>query len=115
MSFQSERAEELQRWLAENRGLAGTVLPAGLLGRPSIGCRSWTWNGKPAGLICFQVENGQVVHLFIVPRSAAPSSPSGVEAAFEQMGDWETASWSRGELAYVLAGKTDRATLAKLL
>lgn len=114
LSFTSERPAELQQWLAENRGLAGSIIPAGLQQRPSIGCRSWTWNGKPAGLICFLTEGGQAVHLFIVSRDAASGAPAAMRE-LGQVGQWQTVSWAEGDLAYVLAGKLDSSALEKLL
>lgn len=115
-SLQSERVADLQQWLADQRGLQGTVIPAGLSSRPSLGCRSWDWNGRPAGLICFLLEGGQAVHLFVVPQGAVPKAPAAADSPrFEKVGDWETASWTRDGLVYVLAGRTGRDGLARLL
>jgi hypothetical protein len=66
-------------------------------------------------LICFLLEGGQAVHLFIVPRGAVPKGPDGAEPQFEQVGAWQTASWTQGDLVYVLAGQADRQALARLL
>ena len=115
LSFTSERPSDLQQWLETNRGVARAVLPAGLQSLPGIGCRTWTWNGRPAGLICFRIDGREVVHLFVVPGEAVPRAPRGAALEFEQVGNWHTASWRRDGNVYLLAGRLDRASLEKLL
>lgn len=114
-SFTSERPAELQRWLGEQRGVSGVALPNGLRSLPGIGCRTWTWNGRPAGLICFLVNGREAVHLLVVSRDAVPRGPRGASPTFAESGPWTTASWTEGDKVYLLAGKFDRATLERLL
>ena len=115
LSFTSERPVELQQWLETNRGITNTVIPAGLQSIPGIGCRTWTWNGRPAGLICFLLENGQAVHLIVVSDTAVSRTPQGDAPEWKQIGGWQTASWSRDGNTYVLAGRLNRESLEKLL
>ena len=115
LSFTSERPGELQQWLETRRGVGGAVIPAGLQSLPGIGCRTWTWNGRPAGLICFLVEGGQAVHLIVVSGDAVPLAPQGGGPEWKQIGDWQTASWRRGGNVYLLAGRLNRESLARLL
>ena len=115
LSFTSREAEELQRWLAQTRGVRGVEIPAGLTQLPAIGCRTWMWNDRPAGLICFLVDGREAVHLLVISRDAVPNPPRPVQPEVLQVGNWKTASWTQGENVYVLAGKLDQETLAKLL
>ena len=115
LSFTSQQAEELRQWLAQTRGITGLEIPAGLQHLPAIGCRTWTWNDRPAGLICFLLENGQAVHLLVISRDAVPNPPRPIEPQILHVGNWETASWTQGENVYVLAGKLEREALEKLL
>ncbi len=115
LSFISQQADELQQWLAQTRGVTGLEIPAGLKHMPPIGCRTWTWNDRPAGLICFLVDGRQAVHLLVISRAAVPNPPGHEEPQFLHVGNWETASWTQGENVYVLAGNLDRAALEKLL
>ena len=115
LSFTSREPGELQQWLAQGRGINGLELPAGLQNLPTIGCRTWTWNDRPAGLICFLLEDGQAVHLLVISRAAVPNAPGPAETQVLHVGNWETASWTQGENVYVLAGKLDREALEKLL
>lgn len=115
LSFTSQQADELQQWLAQTRGVTGLEIPTGLKHLSAIGCRTWTWNDRPAGLICFLLEGGQAVHLLVISRAAVPNPPRPAEPEVLHVGNWETASWTQGENVYVLAGKLDRAALEKLL
>ena len=115
LSFTGENPADLQNWLATKRGVSGFTLPAGLQQLPGIGCRTWTWNGRPAGLICFLADGREAVHLLVISRDAVPRAPVGGETRFEQIGGWQTASWAHGDQVFLLAGKLDRAVMEKLL
>ncbi|MEY2409621.1 MAG: hypothetical protein QOF48_2291 [Verrucomicrobiota bacterium] len=115
LTFHSQRPPDLQQWLESKRGLHDTHLPDGLQALPGIGCRTWMWNGQPAGLICFLLENGEPVHLFVISRGAVPRGPSVESPAYRTVGNWETISWTSGDNLYLLAGRMDRAALEKLL
>jgi hypothetical protein len=105
----------LQDWLQTQRGVGGFTLPAGLQQMTGVGCRTWMWNGRPAGLICFSRDGKEVVHLLVISRDAVPRAPAGGETRFEQVGGWQTVTWTKGDQVFLLAGKLDRAELEKLL
>jgi hypothetical protein len=115
LSFTSQRPEELQHWLESNRGVATTTLPEGLRLLPGVGCRTFTWNGRSAGLICFLVDGGQAVHLIVVSSDAVPHAPQDGMREWKQVGNWQTASWNRDGTVYMLAGRLNRESLEKLL
>ena len=107
LSFTQTNPVQLQQWLSEKRGLSGYEIPAGLRAQPGIGCRSWTWNGRAVGLICFKVENGKTVHLFIVQRVAVPDAPTDASPRFATADGWSSAAWSEGETLFLLVGEGD--------
>jgi hypothetical protein len=115
LTFTSQQADELQQWLAQARGVTGLSIPTGLQQLPAIGCRTWIWNDRPAGLICFLLDGGQAVHLLVISRAAVPNPPQHQEQQFLHVGNWKTISWAHGENVYVLAGNLDREALEKLL
>ena len=116
LDFQNTDVSHLQKWLAENRGLSGFVIPAGLQNKPGIGCRTFSWQGKPVGLLCFLVGPNEAVHLFVVSREALANAPVGDSPQFAHQGDWLTASWSQGDVVYVAAAHAkDEAYLQKFL
>ena len=115
LDLKSSDVTEVRRWLTEKDSHGDLVLPAGLDGRPSLGCRVLDWNDHKVSLICFKLENRQVVHLLVVDRSlfkdAPPESP-----LFNQLGEAATVSWSRGEKTYLVVSKgSHQSDLMKLL
>lgn len=115
LDLMSRDVAEVRRWLAQKESHGDLVLPAGLDGRPSLGCRLLDWNGHKVSLICFELENKQVAHLLVVD-SATFKDASTESPVFKQVGNVATASWSRGGKTYVVASKEARLTdLRKLL
>ena len=115
LSFAHADAAQLQQWLHEKRGISGYAIPAGLRAQPGIGCRSWTWNGRPVGLICFKIENGKAVHLFIVQRDAVPDAPADASPRLVKNEGWSSAAWSEGETLFLLVGEGAPDDLVKFL
>jgi hypothetical protein len=104
LDLMSRDVAEVRRWLAQKDSHADLVLPAGLDGRPSIGCRVLDWQGHKVTLICFTLENRHEAHLLVVDRTLFKDAPTE-SPAFNQSGDVATVSWSRGSKAYVMVSK----------
>jgi len=115
LSFTSQSVAELQQWLADKRGVDNLAIPGALQDSPAIGCRTWTWNERPAGLICFLVNGTEPVHLLVISREAVPRAPQGPAPQFTEVNGWTTACWARDGNVYLLAGRMDRAALGRLL
>lgn len=115
LSFTHADAAQLQQWLHEKRGVSGYAVPAGLRAQPGIGCRSWTWNGRAVGLICFKIENGKAVHLFIVDRGAVPDAPTDESPRWVKNGGWSSAAWSEGKTLFLLVGEGSSDELTRFL
>ena len=114
--YQHADVMQIQRWLTEQRSLSNFVIPAGLQNKPGLGCRTFSWQGQPVGLICFLVGQNEAVHLFISSRSAVPDAPASGPAQFTQHGDWLTAGWTQGDTVYLVTARTrDKAYLQKYL
>ena len=106
---------EIRRWLAQKDSHEDLVLPSGLTGKPSLGCRLLEWKGHKVSLICFELENRQVGHLLVINDGAFRDAP-GASPEFQQVGEVATASWSRGGKTYVVASKgASQLELLKLL
>lgn len=115
LDLASRDIKEVRRWLAQKGSHSDLVLPAGLDGRPSLGCRVLDWQGHKVLLICFETENRQVAHLLVVDRGLFKDAPSE-SPAFDQTSDIATASWSRGEKTYIVVSKgSSQLDLMKLL
>ena len=115
LDLMSRDIAEVRRWLAQKESHGDLVLPAGLDGRPSLGCRLLEFNGKKVSLICFEMENRQIAHLLVIDRAAFKDAPSE-SPVFNQVGEIATVSWSRGDKTYVVASKGgNQLDLMKLL
>jgi len=115
LDLMSRDVEEVRRWLAQKESHGDLVLPAGLNGRPPLGCRLLDWKGHKVSLICFELENKQVAHLLVVDSTTFKDAPTE-SPVFTQVGNVATASWSRGGKTYVVASKEASQTdLMKLL
>ena len=104
LDLMSSEVTEVRRWLAEKQSHGDLVLPTGLDGRPSLGCRLLDWKGRKVSLICFELENRQVAHLLVIDRAALNDAPTE-SPVFNQVGDVATVSWSRGDKTYLVASR----------
>jgi len=102
LDLMSRDMAEVRRWLAQKEWHGDLVLPAGLDGRPSLGCRLLDWKGHKVTLVCFELENKQVAHLLVVDSAAFKDAPTE-SPVFNQVGEVATASWSRGGRTYLVA------------
>ena len=115
LDFHSADLEQIRQWLENHGAPEDFVLPANLKTRPSIGCRVFDWNGENISLICFQLENKKVAHLFVFDRSGLTKIPIGEIPQFERTPDGiTTASWGDNARIYVVAMKQDEQDLKQL-
>jgi hypothetical protein len=115
LDLMSRDLAEVRRWLAQKESHGDLVLPPGLDGRPSLGCRLLDWNGHKVSLVCFELDNKQVAHLLVVDSATFKDAPTE-SPIFNQMGEVATVSWSRSGKTYVVASKEASQTdLMKLL
>lgn len=99
-----------------DRGTHGDlVLPEKVAELRKLGCRILDWHGEKVTLVCFKLNGPQEVHLLVASRSKFKNPPGETTPALQKSGDWMTASWSRGDKVYILAGMGDRAALEKFL
>jgi hypothetical protein len=107
---------QIRGWLESHRAPEDFVLPASLNGRPSIGCRVFDWTGGKVSLICFQLENKKVAHLFVVDRSKLTKMAPGETPQFQtSVNGMATASWADDSRIYIVAMKRGEQDLKELL
>ena len=114
LDISTDRLPEVRAWLRQQHPLTQANIPKALEAFPSIGCRTVEWQGRKLALVCFMVE-GQVVHLFVMPRSTFPDAKFDATPTFAKAGSQTTASWASGENLYLLVTQADQALLQKLL
>lgn len=103
----------IREWLQKQEGHSDFVVPAGLNGLPTMGCRVLEWRGRKVSFVCFELENRQMIHLFVVDRSALENPPGENQRVITRDG-WATRIWSRGDKIY-LAAAEDEISLRKHL
>ena len=100
---QSRNAGELVAWLRANRAPAAEKLPQNLERLESVGCKTFSWDGQSLSVICFQRENGGLIHLVAINASVPLNRADKSEPRFVQHGSWATATWRDGGTVYMLA------------
>lgn len=114
LDITTDRLPEVRAWLRQQHPLTQANIPKALEAFPSIGCRTVEWHGKKLALVCFMVE-GQVVHLFVLPRDTFPDAGSSTTPTLAKVGSQNTASWASNDNQYLLVTQADKAVLQKLL
>ncbi len=114
LDLTTDRLPEVREWLSQQHPLMKADLPKALEPFPSIGCRTVAWQGKKLALVCFMVQ-GQVVHLFVMPRDTFPDAGSSTTPTLAKVGSQNTASWASNDNQYLLVTQADKVVLQKLL
>jgi len=114
LDLATDRLPEVRQWLSQHHSLTQAQIPPGIERFPSIGCRTVEWHGKKLALVCFMVE-GEVVHLFVLPRGAFPDATPGPAATFAKVGGKTTASWSSGDNLFLVITQANEYLLRKIL
>lgn len=114
LDLATDRLSEVRDWLSRQHPAVRAKIPPGMERFPSIGCRTVDWQGRKLALVCFMVE-GQVVHLFVMPRTAFPDAGLSSTPWFAKVRQLNTASWSSEDNLYLVVTSGDGAILPKLL
>lgn len=116
LELMSRDVTAVRQWLNHRSAPADFVVPAGLNGLPSLGCRVLEWHGRKVSFVCFELENEQLAHLFVMDRDSLHGAPrSGVREVAALDGGVTTLSWSDDRRVYVLAGLQSEQELRRLL
>jgi len=112
MDIQSGKMEEVRDFLRSRQAPADYLLPPGLGELPIAGGGRLTWQGQPVAMVCFDRGGGALLFLFVLDLSAVPDPPH-LQPEFVRVNRLMTASWSQDDLAYVLAGELEEASLRR--
>ena len=103
MDWATSDMTQLRRQLAEAKAPAGYRLPPGVAGLQLTGGARLTWRTHPVSLVCFKRRDQRDVWLFVMKRSDVRDPPP-VTPRLQRVDRLMTASWSQGDVTYVLAG-----------
>ncbi len=115
MDMATNNLTEIRKYLADRHAQADYTLPPALETLPADGCAIMSWRKKTASLVCFDLGKRNDLYLFIVNRADLPDPPTTGQPQFARIGKFISASWSRGDEAYILAGRGDEEFLRKYL
>jgi hypothetical protein len=103
----------LQQFLGSNGAPIGFVVPDELRGLSLTGGGLQRWRGNKVSMACFDRGDKQMLFLFVVNRGAVKEPPPPTPH-LEKVNKLQTASWTQGEWAYLLAGPETNGPLRKL-
>jgi hypothetical protein len=72
------------------------------------------WNGHQATMICFLLQDGKHLDLFVMDRAGLPDFPENGAPQFAQAGGLMTAMWASSQKVYLLTGQ-NKELLQKVL
>jgi hypothetical protein len=114
VTFESHDLTKIRQWL-QDRGIETKFeLPATLPGQAAQGCRVVDWNSQKVTMICFVLDSGEHMDLFVMDRAGLPNLPESSAPQFVEANGLMTAKWVKGDKVYLLAGGNKK-FLQKLL
>jgi hypothetical protein len=116
LDLETSDYQKIQEWLQGHSAPNTFTIRGKLNAKSSVGCRLFQWNEQKVSLVCFEIGNHKVAHLFVMDRSALSNSPVAGPPQFSTARNGiGTASWSDGSQVYVLALKDGEQELRQLL
>ena len=105
VNLDSKDAEpaHLVEWLNEHVAPVPAPIPTALAQLPSVGCKTIDSDGRKVSLICFNLGNDELAHLFTTSREGLRLPPPDRQPIFSRMRNWNLASWSDGAQVHMLA------------
>lgn len=79
-------------------------VPKGLANLQLSGGAVLKWQHNPVSMVCFDRGGGKMLFLFVLKKDAIKDPPPSDNPQLAIVHDFMTASWTRGNNAYVLAG-----------
>ena len=117
MDITTKDPNQLRNFIATNGAPADYSLTQGLSNLPLKGGGLLRWRGNPVSMVCFDHGTGSTLFLFVMKSSSLKDPPPSepLKAEFAQIHGLMTASWTKGEDTYVLAGPAERDFVQKYL
>ncbi len=115
VSFETHDLTKIQQWLKDRDMDTNFDLPLALRDHPAEGCRVVNWNGQRVALICYVLNGGDHLDLFVLDSARFRGFTRTETPEFAQTDGLMTASWTRGNKTYLLATSGGEAVLRKYL
>jgi hypothetical protein len=121
MDLETNNTAVIRAYLGQQQARADYKLPEALSDTAATGCGVLTWQGHRVSMICFNsgrpLKPGQKtdLFLFVMNHDAAGNAPKVALPHITHVNRMITASWTEGDLTYVLATEGDEGFLRKYL
>jgi hypothetical protein len=103
--FESHELSKIRQWL-QDRGVESHFdLPTMLQNGTAQGCRVVDWNGHKATMVCFFLQGGQHMDLFVMDRAGLPDFQDNGAPQFAKADGLMTAMWAKDGKVYMLTGQ----------
>jgi hypothetical protein len=112
---QASRSAELAGALPPPHAPIAVEPPRQLRGLTSLGCKTFSWEGRPVSIICFLRADGGLVHLVVMHLPDAAGAGAGARPELVQQEEWATATWREGDQLLMIALEGDRGDLQQFL
>jgi hypothetical protein len=114
MDLVTNDMRQVRQFMAQRGAPADYHVPQGLERLPLTGGGLLIWRSNPVAMVCFDRGNSQMLFLFVMKRSAVKDPPPETPQ-LTTVHHMLTASWSRGDNTYVLAGPAEADFVKKYL
>jgi hypothetical protein len=117
MDLETTDPLQLRQFIANKGAPADYRLTQGLEQLPLKGGGLQRWRGHPVSMVCFDRGGSRMLFLFVLKRSAVKDPPpeNASKAELAPLEGLLTASWTRGDDTYVLAGPDEASFAEKYL
>jgi hypothetical protein len=105
---------QVRQYLADKGGPSDYDVTKSLSQLQLTGGGLLRWRSHPVSMVCFDRGDKQMLFLFVMKRSAVKDPPSETPQV-AKINELLTASWSRGDKTYVLAGPEEPDFIRKYL
>jgi hypothetical protein len=114
MDLQTNDMVQIRAFLGTRGAPSDYVPPSGADKLKLVGCGVLNWKRQPVSMVCFEDQRARGIWLFAIKGKQWKDRP-GTQAEFQKVLSCPAASWSQGDMVYVLAGETKEPDLRKLL
>jgi hypothetical protein len=108
MDWETSNMDRLRASIAAHGGRADYYVPKGLANLKLSGGAVLKWQRNPVSMVCFDRGGGNMLFLFVLNKDAVKDPPPSGNPQLAIVHDFKTASWTRGNNTYVLAGAEDQ-------
>ncbi len=105
MDWETSDGGRLRAAIAGRGGLSDYEVPRSLERLKLTGGGVLKWQSNPVSMLCYDRGGGKMLYLFVVKRDAVKDPPPAQQPQLAVIHQLMTASWTRGENSYVLAGE----------